>query len=180
MVFVDMNFHPIENSSDTAEIIVPILLDWYNPGSVLDLGCNTGWWLHWFINHGVTDVIGIDGTNMLADLKIPGESFICGDLTKPLALNRKFDLVLCLEVAEHLHEEHADHLVKIVTDHSDTIFWSAAVPGQGGWKHINEQPHEYWIEKFEKAGYSARELKDILPNMPHDYYRKNAIEFIKL
>lgn len=173
-----MNFHPIENSSDTAEVIVPILIDWYKPKSVLDLGCNTGQWLKWFRENKV-EIVGIDGDNMIDELQIPRRMFICADLTKDINLNRKFDLVLCLEVAEHLEEQYADILVDTAVRHSDTIFWSSATVGQTGFHHVNEQPLEYWIEKFNERGYYGRLLADKLPQVPHDYYRKNAIEFIK-
>lgn len=174
-----MNFHPIENSSDTAEVIVPILIDWYNPKSVLDLGCNTAQWLRSFRNNGVNETIGIDGDNMVDELQIPRRMFICADLTQDINLNRKFDLVLCLEVAEHLEEQYADTLVDTAVRHSDTIFWSSATVGQTGYHHVNEKPLEYWIEKFKARGYEARLLKDELPQVPHDYYRKNAIEFLR-
>lgn len=174
-----LNFHPIENSSDTAEIIVPLLIDWYKPKSVLDLGCNTGQWLKCFIDHGITIAHGIDGDNMEGHLVIPRFNFHVGDLTKPINAPVYYDLVLCLEVAEHLDEQYADILVDTACRHSDKIFWSAATPGQTGYNHVNEQPHSYWIEKFNERGYKERALRYDLPVVPHDYYRKNAIEFIK-
>lgn len=172
-----MNFHPIENSSATAEIIVPKLIEMYNPKSVIDLGCNVGWWLYWFMLAGVKDVLGVDGDNMKSSMS--EGNFKAHDLTVPLHLNRKYDLLLCLEVAEHLQEQYADTLLQSCVQHSDIIFWSAATPGQGGYHHVNEQPHEYWIDKFAAHGYSHRLLADVLPVVPHDYYRKNAIEFRK-
>lgn len=175
-----MNFHPIENSSDTAKVVVPLLMEWYKPESVLDLGCNVGWWLRVFSEFkGVHTLVGMDGYNMLQDSVIPIHWMIAHDLTKRINLNRKFSLVLCLEVAEHLDEQYADTLVDNCVYHSDTIFWSAASPGQGGYNHVNEQPMEYWIAKFDAKGYGHRKLADVLPPLPHDYYRTNAIEFKK-
>ena len=174
-----MIFHPVEDSSETAEIIVPILIERYKPKSVLDLGCNTGQWLKWFIHYGITDVIGVDGINMLSELVIPKDKFYPFDLTKPIHSGKKFDLVLCLEVAEHLEEKYADILVDTATRHSDIIFWSAADVGQGGYNHVNEQPIEYWIEKFKARGYHWGGLKHKIPDIPHIYYKNNAIEFIK-
>lgn len=174
-----MIFHPVENSSETAEIIVPFLINRYKPKSVLDLGCNTGQWLKWFIHHGVADVIGIDGENMIPELVIPETKYSPQDLRNEFYLGRKFDLVLCLEVAEHLEQEYADVLVGTATMHSDIIFWSAANVGQGGYNHVNEQPMEYWIKKFNKKGFYANGLKNVLPDIPHIYYKNNAIEFIK-
>lgn len=175
-----MNFHPIENSIDTANVVVPLLMDWYKPNSVLDLGCNIGSWMLAFNKAGVKSIMGVDGDNMKGKFLLPKKRLLIHDLTLPLYLTNRVDLVICLEVAEHLEERYADILIDSAVRHSDTIFWSAASPGQGGYNHVNEQPNEYWIDKFKQRGYKARHLKDILPILPHDYYRTNAIEFTKL
>jgi SAM-dependent methyltransferase len=172
-----MNFHPKENSSDTANIVVPLLIDMYNPNSVLDLGCNIGAWLKAFELNGVCDVLGLDGDNMITDLVIDKSKFLSHDLTTPINLKRRFDIVLCLEVAEHIDEVYSNILINNAINHSDLIIWSAAIPGQGGYNHFNEQPVEYWIAKFEKKGFKYTNLSNTLPLLPHDYYRKNAIEF---
>jgi hypothetical protein len=175
-----MNFHPIENSYDTAKICIPILIEMYKPRSVLDLGCNIGAWLKVFEENDVSDVVGVDGLNMIKSLMINENKFLAIDLTQPVLLKRKFEICLCLEVAEHIEEKFADVLVKNCIRHSDTIIWSAATRGQGGYNHVNEQPHQYWIEKFITKGYVHRMLTDSFPILPHDYYRKNLIEFKKI
>lgn len=185
-----MNFHPIENSSDTAKLYVPYFMEWYKPKSVLDLGCNVGWWLYWFNMQGVNDILGVDGSNMKDKLAILPHQFMEADLTKVFVppspykahtnvIPKKFSLCLCLEVAEHLEQQYADVLVQSCINHSDTIIWSAATPGQGGYHHVNEQPHQYWIDKFAAHGYNATPLIDKLSVAPHDYYRKNMYEFKK-
>lgn len=171
-----MNFHPIENSYQTAIKCVPLLMQWHRPRSVLDLGCNVGWWLKAFNEHGVNDVVGIDGGNMLDALVIDRNKFHTFDLTKELNLGRKFDLVICLEVAEHISEQYADTLIQSCVNHSDMIFWSAANKGQGGYNHVNEQQPEYWIEKFGRKGFDSMIMKDALPELPHEYYRTNALQ----
>lgn len=133
-----MNFHPKENSFATSEVCVPILHRMYNPQSVLDLGCNVGSWLLSFERVGVTDVIGVDGDNMKESLVMLYNDFRVHDLTTPLRLGRKFDLCLCLEVAEHIEAKYANTLIDNAIRHSDIIFWSAATKGQGGYHHVNE------------------------------------------
>ena len=176
-----MEFHPPQNSDASAIAYVPLLIQRYAPKSVLDLGCNAGWWLRQFIRHGVTDVQGIDGDNMRKHLLIPSKNFAVHDLTKPLNLNRWFDLVLCLEVAEHLPAAAAPVLIQTIARHTDKVFWSAAVPGQGGWEHVNEQPHEYWIELWYREGFMGQRLIDELPPVTgQNYYRQNAFEFCRI
>jgi hypothetical protein len=64
-----------------------------------------------------------------------------------------YPLVICTEVAEHIPPEHADALVDfLVKVSSATLIFSAAPPGQGGHDHVNEQPMQYWLDKFRPKG----------------------------
>jgi hypothetical protein len=70
-----------------------------------------------------------------------------------LDLHRRFDLVWCFEVAEHIHPDYVESLLRTLTNHSESIVMSAAHPKQGGIGHFNEQPREYWLEAFAKKCY---------------------------
>jgi hypothetical protein len=71
------------------------------------------------------------------------------DLSCAFDLGRRFDVVQCLELAEHLAEHAADGLIESIVRHGDVVLFSAAVPGQGGTHHRNEQPLQYWRETFD-------------------------------
>ena len=130
-------------------VIVPIVLEMIKPNSILDVGCGIGTWLKVFEEYGVDDYLGIDGDYVdRSTLKISEKRFLPNDLRKRWSLNRKFDLVVSLEVAEHLPEEVADLFVSTLSAHGDTILFSAAIPGQGGQNHVNEQWPTYWQKKF--------------------------------
>lgn len=150
-------FHEEEiHNTSSAGLILPIVLGLINPKSILDIGCGIGTWLSVAKKLGIKDLIGVDGEYV--DPKLLGkylnnEEFLSYDLTQTLDLKRKFDLCLCLEVAEHLPESSSDTLVKTLIKHSDSILFSAAIPGQGGQNHVNEQWPNYWSEKFLKHGY---------------------------
>ncbi len=60
----------------------------------------------------------------------------------------KFDLVICIEVIEHLTDDAASRLIRQITSSTNFILFSAAIPGQGGIGHISERLHEYWHNKF--------------------------------
>ncbi|WP_298910522.1 methyltransferase domain-containing protein [uncultured Aliiroseovarius sp.] len=163
----------------SAEALIGSIIPQLQPSSVVDFGCGRGLWLAEWSRHGVGDVIGIDGDYVDRDrLSIPKSCFKSCDLTKPIDLERKFDLCVSLEVAEHLAPQASDEFVKTLVKHSDCVMFSAAVPGQGGEFHINERPLEFWRGLFKRHGYQAYDfvrplLKDNKNVEP--WYRFNTI-----
>ena len=126
------------------------------PKSVLDVGCGIGTWLKAFEELGTIKIEGIDGEKIPENqLLIRKDRFSERDLTKSINLKRKYDLVLCLEVGEHLHKKDANTLIRNLTRHGDAILFSAACPSQGGQNHINCQWPIYWQEKFNKCGFAC-------------------------
>jgi SAM-dependent methyltransferase len=126
------------------------------PKSLLDVGCGTGTWLEAALDLGARDVLGVDGAALPDDLlRVPGNHFCSADLGRPLSLGRRFELVLCLEVAEHLDAASAATLVDSLTAHGDRILFSAAAPGQAGMHHVNCQWPEYWQRLFNARGYAC-------------------------
>ena len=113
---------------------MPILIDLVHPASVIDIGCGVGTWLQVFREIGVADILGVDGAYVdRAQLRIPTAGFLARDVSQPLEpLGRRFDLALCLEVAEHVEEARAENLLGSLTALAPVVFFSAAVPGQGG------------------------------------------------
>jgi hypothetical protein len=117
----------------------------------MDVGCGGGSWLQVWKELGVDDLTGVDSE--------PPRRPVCyawkvWDLTRPMDLGRKVDLVQCLEVGEHLPTDAASTLVASLTRHAQVILFSAALPGQGGWQHINERPPAYWRTLFETHGFA--------------------------
>lgn len=134
--------------------VVPLVISLTKPNSVVDIGCGIGTWLKIFEENGISDYMGVDGNYVDRNLlKIPISKFIPQDLRKGWSLGRKFDLVVSLEVAEHLPKENAEEFVSKLTTHGDTILFSAAIPEQGGQNHVNEQWPEYWQALFHQHGY---------------------------
>ena len=141
-------------STASARVVCPILIDWVSPESGLDVGCGAGAWCRVWRESGVRDVIGVDGDYVdQTSLLIDAGSFISQDLSKSFDLDRRFDLVVSLEVAEHVAEASAASFVDNLARHGDLVLFSAAVPGQGGEFHVNEQPLDYWRQLFAARGF---------------------------
>ena len=147
------DFHR-EGSQRSAREVIPVVRQFIEPKSVVDVGCGIGTWLSEFENAGITDCLGIDGGYVDREqLLIERERFQVHDLEMPLNLDRRFDLAVSLEVAEHLPAACADTFVESLTRLSSAILFSAAIPRQGGDHHVNEQWPEYCQERFERHGY---------------------------
>ncbi len=138
----------------SAQQIVPLVLELTGARSVIDVGCGTGGWLSVFSTHGVEEICGVDNNAIEnAELQIPSSCMKKHDLVYPFTLDRRYDLAMCLEVAEHLPESSADMIVQNLTQLSSMVLFSAAIPHQGGVNHINEQWPEYWARKFHQFGF---------------------------
>ena len=86
----------------SADVIAPLLRERLHPASVIDVGCGRGAWPAAWIALGVEDVLGVDGEHVRqSGLLFPDDRFVAHDLRRPLELERSFDLVLSLEVAQH-------------------------------------------------------------------------------
>lgn len=141
-------------SQQSAREVVPIVLQFIQPQRIVDVGCGTGAWLSVFREHGIEDILGIDGDYVNRDmLQIPAGKFMAFDLAQPLPIQEPFDLVVSLEVAEHLPPEAAETFVTSLTGLGSVILFSAAIPYQGGVNHVNEQWPEYWAALFQAKGY---------------------------
>jgi SAM-dependent methyltransferase len=172
-----------EEGRCSARALLPVLLEIYRPTSVVDVGCGSGTWLAVSQELGIGDVFGIDGAYVdPLLLEIPSDRFLSTDLAEPLVLSRRFDLVVCLEVAEHLPAASAETLVESLTQLGPVVLFGAAIPHQGGVNHINEQWPEYWTELFRNRGYVL--IDCIRPQIWNNeeimwWYRQNTLLFVQ-
>ena len=155
---MSVDYHHATNvhSLKGARAALPLLLARAHAGSLLDVGCGTGTWMKAALDFGIADVFGIDGVQVPADqLHVPAEKIARQELSRPWNLGRRFDAVICLEVAEHLDRECAPGLIDSLARHADLVYFSAACPGQEGQHHVNCQWPAYWQQLFNARGFSC-------------------------
>lgn len=170
-------------SRRSAQAIVPLVLRLVQPRHVIDVGCGVGTWLSVFKELGCEDIVGVDGAHVDRKmLQIPAERFFTSDLTQPLRLGRQFDLVVSLEVAEHLPAECAERFVDSLTRLGPLVLFSAAIPFQGGTHHVNEQWPDYWARYFHERNFVVLDpiRKQVWDNEQVDYfYAQNILMFAR-
>jgi len=166
---------------ESARAIAPLVYDLLHTHSVVDVGCGRGAWLRAFEECGVERVQGFDGDHVDREkLLIAREAFKPHDLSTLSKIDGHFDLAICLEVLEHLPAEAGRTVVNALTGAAPVILFSAAIPGQGGTGHVNEQWPLYWRELFERRGYI---FLDLLRRKIRDdqrikfWYRQNILLF---
>jgi hypothetical protein len=134
---------------------LPMLLDLVpDVRTIVQVGCGTGEWLAEAQRAGISDVKGVEGSWEEVDsLAVDGALIARIDYTRPFALDRRYDLALCIEIAEHLPEDRAASFVADLCGLAPVVAFSAAIPFQGGAGHLNEQWPDYWERLFATCGY---------------------------
>lgn len=183
--YTDDFFSELEaNSHKSAKIVLPLFYQVFKPESVIDVGCGTGTWLKvWDEILGVKDYLGIEGPYVKPEmLKIPVEKVQFKDLKNDFYPGRKFDLAMSLEVAEHLPTDYSREFIRRLTQLSDIILFSAAIPHQQGTYHINEQYPEFWAKHFGEFDFIPVDyMRPRIWNHPQVeyWYQQNIILFVK-
>ena len=163
----------------SARAVLPYVRDLVRPASVVDVGCGRGAWLGVWKDLGVAELRGLDGDYVdRARLAVDAGSFEAVDLSRPWPVARRFDLAQSLEVAEHLPPGSGPQFVRQLCQLSDVVLFSAARPGQGGERHVNERWPSYWATLFASHGYAAFDC--IHPRFRADatvdpWYRFNSV-----
>lgn len=129
--------------------------------SYIDVGCAVGDLVSAALSRGY-DANGIEGSiEAQRFLECPKEAVFFGDLRRSVhkyMTVRRYTVLSCFEVAEHIHEDYVDMFITNLVTLSYNIVMSAAPPGQKGHHHYNCQPPEYWDEKFLERGLNREKM----------------------
>jgi SAM-dependent methyltransferase len=180
--FYDRQMH---NSYNSAKIILEHIFGVYRPKSIIDFGCGAGTWLKaaYELNNMQGKYVGLDGDWGAKDELMPEFiDFRKTDFSREYFVNEKFDLAISLEVAEHIPQKYSSSFVNSIVNSSDVVLFSAAIPGQGGVNHINEQYQSYWYTLFKENGYECFDIiRSVFwsDNRVGVGYRQNALVYVK-
>ena len=127
--------------------------------SIIDIGCGPAWMVEYNNFMGIYSE-GIEGDRIIH----PKEYINFHDFTEgPFIPNKYYDLAYSVEFLEHVEEKYIPNFMPVF-DKVNYIFCTSAIPGQGGYHHVNEQSKMYWIDKFQERGfvYDNKIFKDLL------------------
>jgi hypothetical protein len=179
--FYSSNFYADHNHESrlSANMILPPIFKVLRPQSVIDVGCGAGVWMAAAKSLGAR-CVGLEG-DWIKDVKPPELDIRVVDLEQPITLDQRFDLAVCVEVAEHLSGQRGPGLIHDLCRLSDCVLFSAAIPGQGGTNHINEQWQSYWADLFAKNGFVQFDC--VRPPIWNNkivarWYRQNAFLYV--
>jgi len=138
----------------------------YKPESVVDFGCGIGSYLQAAMGAGVKKIKGyeIGGEHSRKYVNKDIQKFIefNTDITRMINSGEKYDISICIEVAEHIEPSGSAQLVNNIAAHTNKFcVWTAAPKGQDGCGHINGNTKNYWLDLFKENG-MARNLKEEL------------------
>ncbi|MEJ8562214.1 class I SAM-dependent methyltransferase [Yoonia sp. GPGPB17] len=175
----------MDGSYKSAQIVAEHLNSYYQPKEIVDVGCGRGTWLKAFKELGVQKLVGLDGSwNSQTDMVDEDIVFQQEDLNNPssIAIEKRYDMAISLEVAEHLEPEGSVGFVALLTALSDVVLFSAAFNKQGGKDHINERLHSCWAEEFAKYGFRPYDLfRPVFWGNPdvRFWYQQNCFLYVK-
>jgi len=152
--FAEEDFRNRERFRDDYVLLGKSLADHVEFETALDIGCANGFLMEPLLEDGY-NVEGIEVSgevvNVLTDKlesRVTIGDFSCAEGT--------YDLVCCVEVAEHIPPGRTEELVEVLTKTARAhIYFTAAPPGQEGHGHINCRPHISWIADFDRRGWAV-------------------------
>lgn len=122
------------------------------PASALDAGCALGLLVEQLRLRGV-DAEGVD-ISTYAIVNAPEtvrEHVRVASVVEPFG--RRYDLIICIEVLEHLPRAEAERAVVNLCRHSDDVLFSSSPLDYKEATHFNVNPPEYWADLFARQGF---------------------------
>lgn len=173
--------YPFSDNSSFAPDAWKYLIQTFDIKTAIDLGGGYGFCTQWMRQNGV-QCVNVDGLEHNVKNAVVPDS-ILHDLTTGPLQHPNVDLVVCIEVVEHINPEYVDNLMKSLTL-GKYVLMTHARPGQKGYHHVNCQPSEYWVDQFKKYGYNiltneSDKVRSLCANGYGWHIRRNGMVFCR-
>jgi hypothetical protein len=122
------------------------------PASVLDAGCAWGFLVEALRQRGV-EAYGLDISEYAIQHVHPDFKPYCwvGSVAEPFS--QIYDLIVCIEVLEHMQPAEAEKAVENFCRFSQSVLFSSTPFDYKEATHFNVHPPEYWAELFARHGF---------------------------
>ncbi len=122
------------------------------PESSLEVGCASGSLVDALAERGV-DAEGIDLSPEVHGQATRGEQARCRTGSALDPFGRRYDLVTCIGVVEHLPAVETERVVENICAHTDDVIFMSTPDDHGQETHVNVRPPEHWAELFARHGF---------------------------
>lgn len=127
-----------------------------HPKTVLDAGCAMGYLVAALRDRGV-EAYGVDiSAYAISKVREDVRPFCkVGSLTEPLpaGLPDRYDLVVTVEVLEHLYEDEGRQAIRNICKLTDEVLFTSTPDDFTEPTHVNVQQREYWCRAFFENGF---------------------------
>jgi SAM-dependent methyltransferase len=126
------------------------------PTTVLDVGCGMGLLVEALRDRGV-EAYGLDVSEYaIANVRDDIRAY-CWQASATDPFPRRYDLIVCIEVLEHLEPSEALKAIENICAATDDVIFSSTAVDFAEETHVNVQPTEYWAQQFARRGF----LRDV-------------------
>ena len=147
--------------------LIDTICETFQPIKVADLGCGEGRYCKACSDYGY-EVDGYEGSRATCQDAVY-DNIECVDLSKPVKPKSDYDLVICLELGEHIPKKYQTVFIDNLDRFSkDILILSWAIPGQGGMGHVNCLSNDKVIGLIEGRGF-------IFDRDMSKYFRQNSM-----
>lgn len=156
--------------------VADVIVEQLHPKTVLDAGCAMGFLVEALRDRGV-EAYGIDISEYAISRVREDIKPYCWvqSATQPLLSDKPahYDLIVTIEVIEHLSEQDGALMIENLTRYTDDILFSSTPNASPELTHKNVQYGEYWAKQFAQNGF----YKDVF--FQADFISAQAMRFQK-
>ena len=153
-------------------VIAEHIVKYIGPKRVLDAGCAKGFLVEALRDRGV-EAYGIDLSEYAISTVRRDIRPYCRVVSLADPISERFDLIVCIEVLEHIPEDTGRLVIANLCRSADDIIFSSSPDDYTEVTHINVRPRSYWIALFSEEGFDLDVEFDATCIAPH------AMRFVK-